>query len=107
MTTIGDKNALVRLLEMLPTQVAQQKRQAIELDLTAIGKYEHYRQRVTKPGWNLGDTKISCAVVLIKHLGISLAFFTGTDDDRQAEMSELLRRQYQMALSDELTPFIV
>lgn len=90
-----EKNSIVSLLRKLPAEIADQKRKAIEADLMMVGKYQHYRQSVRRDKWVMGDTHIACAQVLMKHLGLSMAFFTGTDKERQTEVEGVLKQYYQ------------
>ncbi len=90
MTVILQKNPIVNLLNLLPTQIAVIKRKAIEVDLTEVGKYHHYRQSVRKDHWKMADTHVVCAAILMKHLGLSLEFFTGSEEDREKEIASLV-----------------
>lgn len=92
------KNPIVRLLALLPKEVAEKKRKALEVDLMAIGKYEHYRQSVRRENWQMADTHVGCAVLLIRHLGLSLAFFSATDQERDREIGGLVRQYYHEAI---------
>lgn len=95
MTAILSKNPIVNMLSLLPTQIAEAKRKAIDADLKEVGKHQHYRQCVRRESWTMGDTHLSCAVVLMKHLGLSLQFFTGTEAEQEAEVTRLVKQCYQ------------
>lgn len=83
-------NALVTLLRQLPPNVSREKTKAILTDLRAIGKYQHYRQSVRRPGWKLADTHVDCALILMKHLNLSFLFFTGTAQQQHEEINRVL-----------------
>ncbi len=99
-----NKNPLRQLIRVLPKELAHQKRQAIRADLEAIGKWQHYRQCVSRVGWEMPRTQIACAAILMQHLGLSLTFFTGTDEERDREVERLARESYQHVLAN-LSPF--
>ncbi|WP_128544060.1 hypothetical protein [Larkinella soli] len=89
------KSAIVRLIGQLPADIAEQKRKAIELDLMELGEWEHYRQSVRRPGYNLKNTHVACAQVLKKHLGLTDEFFTCEDGEREQMIAEVLKRFYE------------
>lgn len=95
MTAILSKNPIVNLLALLPRQIAEVKRKSIEADLMEVGQYQHYRQVVRRESWKMGDTRVQCATILMKHLGLSLAFFTATEEDQEAEVDALVKACYQ------------
>jgi len=87
----SSKNPLVRLFGALPAGVSKEKRRLIRADMKAIGKLEHYRQRVQREDWKPGDTHIACAAVLMTHLGLSLEFFTAPKEaSRLAEITRIV-----------------
>jgi hypothetical protein len=93
-----NKSPLSLLIGQLPADVALQKREAIQRDLIDLGEWEHYRQSVRRPGYNLQSTHVACAYVLKKHLGITDEFFVGDDDERDRQISEILKKSYQSQL---------
>ncbi len=95
MTAILSKNPVVNLLDLLPKQIAEVKRKAIEADLLDAGQYQHYRQSVRRDSWKMSDTRVQCATILMNHLGLSLAFFTGTEQEQEAEVDALVKACYQ------------
>lgn len=99
MSTTIFNNPIVNLLHLLPHQVADVKRKAIEAELTEVGMYQHYRQSVKRENWQMSDTRVLCAAILMKHLGLSLQFFSGTDQDREQEIERLVKQYYEEALS--------
>ncbi|RYC69780.1 hypothetical protein [Spirosoma sordidisoli] len=101
MIVTQDKNPLARLMALLPMQVAREKRRAIEADMVAIGKYEHYRQRVIRRDWKMGSTQVDCAAVIMRHLGVTLEFFTGTDEQREEQIETVTKAYYQQAFVGE------
>lgn len=95
MYTTEIKNPIMRLLDLLPKHLAEQKRKAMDAELHEAGKYQHYRQCVRRENWHMNDTHVQCAVILIKHLGLSLGFFTATDEERDEEVDRLVKQAYQ------------
>ncbi|QIP14705.1 hypothetical protein G8759_19850 [Spirosoma aureum] len=90
MPSVPNRNPLFQLLRQLPKPIGWQKRRAIKADLVALGKWEHYRQRVLRSEWKLGNTHIACAAVLVRQLGISYSFFTDSAQQQQQEVEQIL-----------------
>lgn len=81
-------NPILRLLDSLPALIADQKRELLRRDLEAAGMWEHYRQKVIKPGRSIRKTYAPAQIIIKKHLGVSDDFFI----DGPAEQDAQIRR---------------
>ncbi|WP_266364235.1 hypothetical protein [Tellurirhabdus rosea] len=93
------ENPIEKLLNLLPAEIAQLKREEIEADLKAADLWEHYRQRVRKPGYALHKTDVGAAQIFMRRLGVSLDFFTARGEKalevHQREIARIVRQHYK------------
>lgn len=84
------KNPLRLLLGSLPIEVYREKWGPIRLALAQADEYEHFRQSISREGFDLGRTHTRAMVILRDHLGLSQDFFTAEKEEQFEEVSRIL-----------------
>lgn len=86
---------IARLLKRLPNEVAKQKRNDINDDLKKIDMLEHFRQTVLRDRFDISRTQPRVMQILMKHLGLSMDFFTTMDAaQREQEIARIVKEHF-------------
>jgi|GEM_PF-5231669 len=95
-----EQNPIGKLLDALPSAIANEKRLTIQNELIEAGMWEHYRQNISKPGRDIGKTNIRTAVILQRHLGLSTNFFINPKPAQDEEIRKIIQGYYTQTLKE-------